>query len=148
MIRKFLRDFRVLTLAGVFCSVALCSAAEPDPGTYVLLPNERPHLDFNAAYRAGRADATRDVARGYFAAEEFGRTASVAWQGDYAKIAEQRFGIHVKTVAGCIVDEQIVGHAKGYNEISEPAIKRKFGRDVLVDARVAASTKWERNRHR
>src|SRR5258708_1219633 len=118
----------LVLLVALLGGVYLCSATQPQPGTYVTLPNERPHLDFNAAYRAGRADATRDVARGYFAVEEFGRT--VVWQDDYAKIAKQRFGVHVKTVAGCIVDEEIVGHAKGYNEISEPAIKRKFGRDV------------------
>jgi hypothetical protein len=102
--------------------------------------------EFRAAYRAGRADAQHDIARNYLAVEEYGREA--VWEEDYGKIAERRFGVHVKRVAGCIVDDQILGHAKGYNEISEPAIKRRFGRDVLVDARVEASDKWERSRNK
>jgi len=132
-------------LACFLCSVSLCCASEPQAGTYVVLPTDRPHLSYDAAYRAGRADAQRDIARGYFAVEEFGRLP--VWQADYAKIAERRFGLHIKTVAGCIVDEGTVGHAKGYNEISEPAIVRRFGRDVRVDARITASEKWEKTRH-
>ena len=136
----------LVLLVAFLCRASLCCATEPQPGTYVILPKDHPRLDFESAYRTGRADATRDVGRGYLAVEEFGRM--VVWQDDYAKIAKQRFGVHVKTVAGCIVDEEIVGHAKGYNEISEAAIKRKFGRDVLVDARVAASERWEKSRNK
>lgn len=102
--------------------------------------------EFKAAYRAGRADAQRDIRRNYLAVEEYGREA--VWDEEYGKIAQRRFGVHVKRVAGCLVDDQILGHAKGYNEISEPEIKRRFGRDVLVDARVAASERWEKSRHK
>jgi hypothetical protein len=132
--------------AAFFASIAFCSASEPQPGTYVVLPTDRPHLSYDAAYRAGRAEATRDVARGYFAVEEFGRLP--VWHDDYAKIAQRRFALHIRTVAGCIVDEGIVGHAKGYNEVSEPAIIRHFGRDVRIDAESAAREKWEKTRQK
>ena len=103
-------------------------------------------LSLEAAYRAGRAEAQRDISRNYLAVEEYGKVE--AWDPDYAKIAEERFGVHVKRVAGCIILDQILGHAKGYNEISEPEIKRRFGRDVLMEARIAASGAWEKTRHK
>ena len=102
--------------------------------------------EFKAAYRAGRAEAQRDISRNYLAVEEYGKVSG--WDADYAKIAEKRFGVHVKRVAGCIILDQILGHAKGYNEISEPEIKRRFGRDVLMEARIAASGASEKTRHK
>lgn len=100
--------------------------------------------EFKAAYRSGRADAERDIRRNYLGVEEYGKTPVFA--DNYAKVAEHRFGVHVKRVAGCVVDDQILGHAKGYNEISESEIRRRFGRDVLVEARVVATDKWEKSR--
>jgi hypothetical protein len=122
----------------ILVGVAFSCAADPLP--------EETRPAFIAAYNAGRADAARDVQRDYLAVEEYGKPP--AWSGDYARIAEERFGIHVKVVAGCIVDDNILGHARGYNEVSRLEIERRFGRDVLAEARVAASERWAKSRHK
>ena len=46
--------------------------------------------EFKAVYRAGRADAQRDISRNYVAVEEYGKIA--VWDPDYAAIAEKQFG--------------------------------------------------------
>ena len=123
------------------CTVAAC-LAQPQSGRYVVVSNERPHLSYDAAYRAGRADATRDIARDYFAVEEFGLLP--VFEDEYVKLAAKRYGIHVKVLAGCIVDEEIAGHAKGYNEISQPAIERRFGKNALFETEYEAQRQWEK----
>src|SRR5205823_3452542 len=111
--------------------------------TYVLLSKEGGG-NYNRAYRAGRADAQRDIRRNYFAVEIFGR--QPVFEEEYANLAQKRYGIHVKGVAGCIVDENILGHAKGYNEISEPAIDRRFGKGVLLKTEDEVHRRWEKRR--
>ena len=127
----------------ISCCVAMCCAAAENPrGDYVLLPKDGGG-NYSRAYRTGRADAKRDIRNNYFAIETYGR--ECVWDEDYAKIVLRRYRIHIKPVAGCIVDEDILGHAKGYNEISEPEIDRRFGKSALVNARVEAASHWEGN---
>jgi hypothetical protein len=126
-------------------TVALCFASEPQPGTYVVLPKEGGG-NYKTAYRAGRADATRDLQRNYFAVEIFGR--QPVFEEQDIKLAVMRYGIHVKAVGGCVVDEDILGHAKGYNEISEPAIQRRFGKDVLLKTENEVQRQWEKKHWR
>jgi hypothetical protein len=133
---------RAINIVILSC-LALCgAAAEPPRGDYVLLPKEGGG-NLAKAYRAGRADAQRDLRRNYFAVEIYGR--EPVYAEEYSKHAERRYGIHVKRVAGCIVDEDILGHAKGYNEISEPEIHRRFGKDVLLKAEAEVASHWEGN---
>jgi hypothetical protein len=131
-------------LAVVICIASVCCASEPQPSQYVVLPSDRPRLSHDAAYRAGRADAKRDVARGYFATEEFGRLP--VFYDEYVRLAAKRYGVHIKVLAGCIVDDEIVGHAKGYNEISGPAIVHHFGKDVLFEVATEVQRQWEKKR--
>ena len=131
-----------LVLAVFICVSSVCFASEPSPSQYVVLPSDTPHLSYEAAYRAGRADAQRDVARGYFAVEEFGRLP--VFYDEYVRLAAKRYGIHIKVLAGCIVNEEIEGHAKGYNEISHPAIERHFRKDVLSEVAIEVQQKWEK----
>jgi hypothetical protein len=129
-------------IAVLVCLASVCPAAEPQASQHVVLPSDRPHLSYDAAYRAGRADATRDVARGYFAVEEFGRLP--VFYDEYVRLVAKRYGIHIKVLAGCIVDEEIEGHAKGYNEVSHPAIERHFRRDVLSELAIEVQHRWEK----
>ena len=129
-------------LAIFICIASISFASEPPPSQYVVLPSDRPHRTFAAAYRAGRDDARRDVARGYFAREEFGRLP--VFYDEYVRLAAKRYGIHIKVLAGCIIDEEIEGHAKGYNEISQAAIDRHFKKDVLSEVAIEVQEKWEK----
>jgi hypothetical protein len=90
-----------------------------------------------SAYRAGRTDAQKDVAAGILAIEEFGFGAG---GGPHTqRILRERFQIEIRATAGCIVDEKILGHAAGYNSVSEPEIDRRFGRNRVEAAREEAS---------
>src|SRR5438477_2102176 len=98
---------------------------------------------FDAGYAAGRAEALRDTRRNYLAVERYGR--EVVYSTDEDTILLRRFGIHVKHVAGCLVMPRVVGHAKRYNNVSEPEIRRRFG-NALERAAQEAQVRWERNR--
>ena len=98
---------------------------------------------YKAGYTAGRAEARRDLRRNYLAVERYGR--EVVYSSDEDRILLRRFRIHVKHVAGCIVMPRVAGHAKGYNDVSEPEIRRRFG-DAMERAAQEAQTRWERSR--
>ena len=89
------------------------------------------------AYEAGRADAEKDIRANVLALERFGLPA--AWDGEYSRILQEKYRILVRPVAGCVVNADIIGHAKGYNEVSRPEIERRFGADVFEKARKEAA---------
>jgi len=91
-----------------------------------------------SAYRAGRVEAEKDVAAGILAIEEFGFSAGTGGQ-----ILRERYQIEVRAIAGCGVDDGILGHAAGYNSVSEPEIYRRFGRDHIATARNEGAKLWD-----
>jgi len=95
------------------------------------------------AYWTGRADAERDTRAGRLVIERFGL---LFGEGDYVTILRQRYQIEMKTVAGCLVDDEIVGHAVGYNEIMKAEIERRFGPGLLERVREEAEAEAEANR--
>jgi hypothetical protein len=74
----------------------------------------------------GRADAHRDIRDGQLALEVSGFGA-----GSMAKPLKDRYGIDTRVVAGCVVDDTILGHERGYNLVSGAEIKRRLGVDIL-----------------
>ena len=85
---------------------------------------------FNA-YLSGRAEAKKDVAAGIMAQEVYGFGAGF---GPGPQILRDRYRIQMRPVAACVVDERIVGHAAGYNQIAEPEINRRVGSDRVEAA--------------
>jgi hypothetical protein len=83
-----------------------------------------------SAYRAGRAEAEKDGAAGILVIEEYGFGA-----GSGGQILRERYQIETRAIAQCAVDEKILGHAAGYNSVSEPEIHRRFGGDNIAAAR-------------
>ena len=65
------------------------------------------------------------------------------WSGEYAKFLADKYHIQLKTVAGCIVDSKIVGHERGYNEVSVAEIERRFGHGVLEQTARDVQNKWQ-----
>ena len=78
------------------------------------------------AYIRGRADARRDVRDGHIAVEVYGFGA-----GGLVEPLEKRYHIDVRVVAGCVVDETLMGHARGYNIVSAAEVRRRFGDEIL-----------------
>jgi hypothetical protein len=81
---------------------------------------------FFVAYVRGRADAHRDIRDGQLIIEVSGFGA-----GSIAKPLKDRYGVETRVVAGCVVDDTILGHERGYNVVSAAEIKRRSGVDIL-----------------
>jgi|GEM_PF-3027154 len=43
-------------------------------------------------------------------------------------------GVEIRPVAGCVVDNQIIGHAKGFNRVMKRGIREKLGDDIFIRA--------------
>lgn len=82
--------------------------------------------------KLGRADAKRDLAKGTLAQETYGLP--TIYQGEYFKLLAEKYPIEMRPVAGCLVDDKIVGHAAGYNEIMDREIEHRFGTNILDKA--------------
>lgn len=82
-----------------------------------------------AAAERGQREAKADLAAGKLAVESYGLMAS--YNIVYRQLLKERYGIEVRMVAGCVVDESITGHAQGYNGIMNAEIKKRFGEDVF-----------------
>ncbi len=63
---------------------------------------------------------------------------------DYAEILRQRYQIELRTIAGDTDDitAKVIGHAKGYNDISTPEISQRFGDHALEAAAGEALKRW------
>jgi len=86
-----------------------------------------------SSYRQGKADAQRDINANILAIEVYGFGASN--DSEWGRLLQQRYGIEQRVVAGCIVNEKITGHAKGYNEVSHQEIERRLGSDIWTKIR-------------
>jgi hypothetical protein len=85
-------------------------------------------ISYFVAYQDGRNEAKRDLQVGRLAIETYG----LPLPADYGKILRERYGIELKRFAGDIgVTAQVIGHAKGYNALSEAEITRRFGEGTL-----------------
>jgi hypothetical protein len=76
-----------------------------------------------------RAEAERDIKHGILATESAGLMAE--WSDEYVRLLKQRYHIEERSAAGCVVNEKIDGHLRGYNEVSDAEITRRFGPDVF-----------------
>jgi hypothetical protein len=81
---------------------------------------------FFASYLRGRADARRDLRDGHVAFEVYGFGA-----GGVTEPLRERYQVETHVVAGCVIDDQIMGHAYGYNSVSAAEAKRRTGVDLL-----------------
>lgn len=94
-----------------------------------------------SAYQAGRVEAETDLHAGRFVIEDYGFPRK--GQAEYAEILKRRCDIELRRVASDIVDLKAYGHAFGYNDVSKPEIKRRFGDDVLEKAQEEAAKHYD-----
>jgi len=120
-----INDMKKWILIAVFGAACTSGCAVKDRTTF---PGS-PMTYSRKAYEGGRADAQRDIQRGVLATESAGLP--TVWAGEYDRLLKQRYGVEDRGVAGCMVDDRIVGHMAGYNEVSNAEIKRRFGADVF-----------------
>ena len=110
--------------------VALNGCDAPKKVSITRLPNT------SNSYFAGREAAAKDIKQGILAVETYGLP--VACYAEYENLLKQKYGIELRPIAGCVVDDSILKHAKGYNEISDAEIERRFGKDIFGKTMQAA----------
>jgi hypothetical protein len=99
-----------------------------------------------SAYQKGRTDAENDLKNNRLALEIFGLPAPSF--GEYTKLLLERYHLELRQVAGCVPDGQIIGHARGYNEIAMKEIEHRYGKDMLEQARKEAEKRFQASRPR
>jgi len=97
----------------------------------------------SAAFR-GEVAARYDVAGGRY--EELGYGLPVPWRREYVRLLREHYGIRFRTVALCIVSEDLIAYANSYNTVSSAAANRKFGHDVFKECLEEAESKWKAER--
>lgn len=129
---------RLLTVA---LSIGMFSAAAETqkPGTVATGGGDNHHSA--SAYKKGHDEAERDLKAGRLALEIFGLPAP--YFGEYTKLLLERYHIEIRQVAGCVIDAQVSGHAKGYNEVAMKEIERRYGKDIFETTRQEASKRFE-----
>ena len=88
----------------------------------------------------GQLAAHYDVARGHQLQLIYGLPSLM--DPVYARVLRERYGIEMRTVAGCIISTSLRSYADGYNEVSVAAANRKWGRDVFEDSWKEAARIW------
>jgi hypothetical protein len=86
----------------------------------------------------GEFAAYSDVAQGRYKVLAFGMPAP--GHDEYVRILQERYGIEMRRVGGCLVSRSMVWYGEGYNSVSMDAANRKFGRDVFQESDAEAST--------
>ncbi|PCC66503.1 hypothetical protein SAMN02745121_00768 [Nannocystis exedens] len=82
-----------------------------------------------AAYEDGKRAAQSAITQNQLGLETFGYPARC--RREYSRILWEKYKVVLREVAGCVVDETIVEHARGYNEVMEAEIVRRHGADVF-----------------
>ena len=77
----------------------------------------------------GRRQATRDLRAGNLRVRTYGYPSPYSWE--YMKRLNERYGIEVIGVAGCIVSNRVKATTRGYNEVMEGAIEKRIGIGIL-----------------
>lgn len=83
--------------------------------------------------QTGKKDAVRDFNSGIIQLETYGLQKQSNPYQDYLA----KHHIKMKIVAGCIVNDKIIDHAKGYNSKMKQLVNQKLGKDIFQEARIA-----------
>lgn len=96
------------------------------------------------AYKQGIADAKAEVAKGNLALETFGL--QTVGGSAYQQHLKDQYGIESRVVAGCVIDYEILGHARGFNEVMTAEIEKKWPQDVFKEAEEMARQEQKQKR--
>jgi hypothetical protein len=92
----------------------------------------------------GQLTALYDVARGQYKILGYGLPAPS--RPLYVRILKENYGIEYHAVAGCMVSYSLKNFVRGYDQVSEAAANRKFGRDVIQESSDEADRRWKQTR--
>lgn len=84
---------------------------------------------YEEARRRGKAEARADIAAGRLRLLTYGYPAAARWK--YGELLEQRLGVELHPIAGCVVDDGITGRADGYDAVMHAHLEAQYGRGIL-----------------
>lgn len=99
------------------------------------------------AYQRGRKEAQSDLANNLYKMQTYGGP-NPTWYAKFIAILKNDYQIEMNSLAGCLVTKSLLAYVKGYNEISEPVIKRKHGNDIFARVEKQAIKETEREQKR
>src|SRR5262245_15204748 len=80
----------------------------------------------------GRAEAERDIASATMKWKIYGRMAGLRATDDAARVKlRERFGIELIAVAQCVVTDELVQGAEGYNDRIREEVEREHGAGAI-----------------
>lgn len=91
-------------------------------------------------YADGKREALRDLDAGKLVLKTYGMPSGS--RRTYADIIRSEYGIELWAVAGCVVSQELVENARGYNEVMMLAIDDRFGAEVLDSASRRAEVEY------
>jgi hypothetical protein len=57
---------------------------------------------------------------------------------EYARLLDQRYGVEVNVVGGCVATAEQRAYVDGYNDVSEQLLAEKYGRDIFAECAAVA----------
>lgn len=92
------------------------------------------------ASQRGRLAARLDLAFGHYEIRGYGLP--VPYSNEYARLLQERYGIHYRQAALCIVSESLRDYVDAYDSIMAAAAERKFGKDIFRESFEEARQHW------
>jgi len=97
-------------------------------------------------YLDGRADAQRDIAKGVLNVAYADGTQYPACTGEYMELLRKKYGVHQISYSLPLYPKVVEARARGYNEVAQAEIKRRFGSNILTQTMAEAQTLYESKR--
>jgi hypothetical protein len=96
---------------------------------------------FLGGYPRGMAMAYLDHARGHYEVQACGLPPP--WCGEYDRVLEEKYGVKVNVVAGCVVSPWLDAYVSGYNEVSCRRLNERYRHDIFAECAQLAEARWK-----
>jgi len=90
-------------------------------------------------YQRGMLMAHINHARGHYEVKVIGGSPFPESKAEefakYAQLLQERYGVELNVVAGCVVTDELDQYVKGYNSASERLLRKKHGLDIFEECK-------------
>ncbi len=105
-----------------------------DPGEFAFDGSPFGFFSYSQAYQNGHEEAQREIKSGHLFVEEFGFGRFAPGAPVFSQAALEKYQIKIRRVGDCVVNDRIIGHAKGNNVALVTELERRFGHEMIVAA--------------
>src|SRR5262245_59430906 len=131
-------DRWTIVAAGFAVVIAGCQ-----PATATFYATASSGTNTSTSREKGTREAKEAFAAGVLKLKEYPPLTSPAWIGKYIKLLKERCGVdyEVPQLPKGTSEEDFIQEIRGWNEVMEGEIKKKFGNDILQKLREEAQAK-------